>query len=268
MDVYMGTILPWAVRYAPDDFLACGGQSLNIQQYQALYALIAATYGSNSSTTFNLPNLINRVPLGSVTVGGSPPKQVPGPNAVNGATGGSYLPTMNVTTSGLFSLQASNLPGHTHPATFAPTFGPVPVNVSAPAATMNVTIPVGSATATAPTPSTLSGNVYLMNAAANPGAALKGIYQTSQPSPTVNVLGGTASGNPGGSFTGNVTTVTNGTVTVANNTNALTPVQISTNGATTFVAGSGSSTVGVPLPPYLAIGFIIATLGIWPSPPS
>lgn len=49
MDVYMGLIFPWAGKFAPQDFMACGGQALALNQYQAMYVLLGTTYGASIS---------------------------------------------------------------------------------------------------------------------------------------------------------------------------------------------------------------------------
>jgi microcystin-dependent protein len=41
----------------------CNGQTLPINQNQALFALLGTTYGGNGQTTFALPDLRGRVPL-------------------------------------------------------------------------------------------------------------------------------------------------------------------------------------------------------------
>lgn len=263
VDFYTGTIVPWAVRYAPQDFQGCTGQLLQLNQYQALYSLVGIFFGGDGRSTFGLPNLVNRVMLGSTSLGTS--SAVPGPNAVNGATGGFFHPQMNVTTSGQFTLNANQIPGHTHPATFAATTASVPVTVSAPSGIMNVTIPVGTTTPSNGPPQPLTGNVSLMNATA--GANLRGLYTTGAPGPTVSLAGVTATGTPGGTFTGNVTTVTGGNVTVSQNTGG-SAVSFTANGATTVVSGSTSGNMGLPLPPYQAIGFMIAVQGIYPVNPN
>jgi len=49
----------------PSGWLLCQGQILNVsQQYQALFALIGAIYGGNGATTFALPDLRGRTPIG------------------------------------------------------------------------------------------------------------------------------------------------------------------------------------------------------------
>jgi microcystin-dependent protein len=49
-------------NFAPKGWALCNGQSLPINQNQALFALLGTTYGGNGQTTFNLPNLRGRVP--------------------------------------------------------------------------------------------------------------------------------------------------------------------------------------------------------------
>lgn len=60
MEVYVGTILLFAFNYAPDDgcnWMPCYGQTLQIYQYQALFAVLGTKYGGDGTTTFGLPNL-------------------------------------------------------------------------------------------------------------------------------------------------------------------------------------------------------------------
>ena len=45
MEAFIGVILPWAGTYAPRGWLFCNGQQLQINQYQALYAVIGFQYG-------------------------------------------------------------------------------------------------------------------------------------------------------------------------------------------------------------------------------
>ncbi|RYF75427.1 MAG: phage tail protein [Cytophagaceae bacterium] len=64
MDVYIGMIGLFGFNYAPRGWMLCNGQLLPIAQYSALFSLIGTTYGGNGTTTFALPNLQGRVPLG------------------------------------------------------------------------------------------------------------------------------------------------------------------------------------------------------------
>ena len=50
-------------NFAPKGWALCNGQSLPINQNQALFALLGTTYGGNGQTTFNLPNLRGRTPV-------------------------------------------------------------------------------------------------------------------------------------------------------------------------------------------------------------
>lgn len=50
-------------NFAPKGWALANGQSLPINQNQALFSLLGTTYGGNGQTTFNLPNLRGRVPI-------------------------------------------------------------------------------------------------------------------------------------------------------------------------------------------------------------
>ncbi|WP_373280434.1 phage tail protein [Methylogaea oryzae] len=54
----------FAGDYAPDQWLLCQGQLLSISTYQALYSLLGTTYGGDGVSTFALPDLRGRVPVG------------------------------------------------------------------------------------------------------------------------------------------------------------------------------------------------------------
>lgn len=63
-DVWVGYIMmvPWT--FAPRGSTFCNGQTLPIAQYQALFALIGSTFGGDGKTTFGLPDLRGRMPVG------------------------------------------------------------------------------------------------------------------------------------------------------------------------------------------------------------
>jgi microcystin-dependent protein len=88
-------IISW--NYPPKGWTFCNGQTLQINQATALFALFGTTYGGNGQTTFALPNLQGRVPLhfGNAISGGS---------YVLGQVGGETAHT----------LIQSELPQHTH----------------------------------------------------------------------------------------------------------------------------------------------------------
>ncbi len=62
---YIGSICFTAVSYCPEGYLPADGRLLNITQYQALFALIGNAYGGDGRTTFALPDLRGRVPVGT-----------------------------------------------------------------------------------------------------------------------------------------------------------------------------------------------------------
>ncbi|SCY77746.1 MULTISPECIES: phage tail protein [unclassified Pseudomonas] len=97
MEVFIGTIQSFAFNFAPRDWALCNGQTLSLSQYQTLFALIGVTYGGNGQTTFMLPNLQGRLPLGQGNGLGLTPRVI-----------GEISGTENVTPT------LNNLPIHTH----------------------------------------------------------------------------------------------------------------------------------------------------------
>lgn len=69
MDGYLGEIKIWAGMWAPRGWMFCQGQILEIRQNTVLYTLLQQTYGGNGQTTFALPNLCGRVPIGVGQIG-------------------------------------------------------------------------------------------------------------------------------------------------------------------------------------------------------
>lgn len=152
MDAYIGTILAWAPNYAPQGWMFCAGQTLPINQYQAVFALLGTTYGGNGTTNFMLPNLCGRHPIGSANMG-SVPGLTPHPL---GTVGGQEAIT-------------PALPSHTHSADTA-------VNVS--------TLTTGTVTPAA-------GSSLTATAAGSPPAAAVYLPAATPPGTTVK-LGGVA----------------------------------------------------------------------------
>lgn len=86
-------------NFAPLGWQICGGQSMSIAEYTALYAVIGTYYGGDGQTSFSLPDLRSRIPVGT--------GQGPGLPAVS--TGEAWG-TEGVT------LTTSQMPAHTHNA--------------------------------------------------------------------------------------------------------------------------------------------------------
>lgn len=105
-DQFMGEIRMVGFGFAPSGWFTCQGQLLSINQYTALFALLGTTFGGNGVSTFQLPDLQGRSPLGQGSGLGLP-------TYVWGEEGGTPTTT----------LALSQLPLHTHSATFAGTSG-------------------------------------------------------------------------------------------------------------------------------------------------
>lgn len=58
--VPIGTMLPYAGGEVPEGFLLCNGASLSRTEYPELFAAIGDRWGSDSSSTFNLPDTHHR----------------------------------------------------------------------------------------------------------------------------------------------------------------------------------------------------------------
>jgi len=63
--VVIGSVQMFAGSVAPSGYLICDGSAISRTTYSALFNVIGIGYGAgNGSTTFNLPNLKGRVPVG------------------------------------------------------------------------------------------------------------------------------------------------------------------------------------------------------------
>lgn len=181
-DPFIGEIRLVGFNFAPQGWALCNGQLLQINQYQALFALLSTTYGGDGRTTFGIPDLRGRVPVG---VG-----QGPGlTNITLGQKSGNEAITLNV----------SNMPAHNHAATFSGTPSQVATSIT-----------VGTSSASSIANPTAGSTVYLSAAAAEYGGDpvdLKGLYSSSAP----------ASGASGQIAGGNVSLTPQGSVVVSNN---------------------------------------------------
>jgi microcystin-dependent protein len=100
MEGTIGEIRMFAANFAPRNWALCQGQLLAIASNNALFAILGTTYGGDGRTTFALPDLRGRAPIGS--------GQGPGlSNYRLGQKGGQQDTTLTVL----------NLPSHTHTAT-------------------------------------------------------------------------------------------------------------------------------------------------------
>lgn len=85
---------------APDHYLVCDGSAVSRDEYSDLFEVIGTTYGSgDGSTTFNLPNLSGRVPVG------------PNLTLSVGDTGGESTHTLQTSE---IATHSHTVPSHTH----------------------------------------------------------------------------------------------------------------------------------------------------------
>ena len=100
MDEYIGIIKLFAGNFEPRGWAYCNGQILSIAQNSALFAILGTTYGGNGQTTFALPDLRSRIPVGTGQGPGLSPYQL-------GQVQGTESVTMTI----------NNMPMHTHAIT-------------------------------------------------------------------------------------------------------------------------------------------------------
>lgn len=188
---FLGEIRMVGFNYAPVGWAFCAGQMLAIAQNSALFALLGTTYGGNGVSTFGLPDLRGRGPVGM----GSGPGLQP---VVQGQMAG----TENVT------LTAAQMPQHGHPASFAGQASAVSGSLST-----SVTIDVGTSVANPMVAPAAGATTYLGATTAKAGLSsvtFNGLYSGTAPDSTKASLGGiTASTTPGA-----LTSTAAGTVTV------------------------------------------------------
>lgn len=73
MDPFIGQVILFAGNFPPRGWAFCEGQILPINQNQSLYSILGTTYGGDGRTTFALPDLRGRVPVGHGNGPGLPP---------------------------------------------------------------------------------------------------------------------------------------------------------------------------------------------------
>ncbi|GAB3430037.1 tail fiber protein [Massilia solisilvae] len=97
MDPYIGEIRLFAGNYAPTDWAFCNGQLLPISSNTILFSILGNRFGGDGVSTFGLPNLSGKAPLGM--------GQGPGLSNHNLATSDG---------SSTVTLVQSEMPVHTH----------------------------------------------------------------------------------------------------------------------------------------------------------
>jgi microcystin-dependent protein len=189
MEPFLSQILIWPPNFAPQGWAFCAGQILPISQYTALFSLLGTTYGGDGRTTFALPDLRSRVPLG--------------------AGQGTGLSNYDLgSLGGLESVQlsAGALPSHTHSAS----------------PNLSVQMP-----------------------------AVGGVGTTNAPSPSVSPAAPTDAGrNP---------------LNIYSNQSAATTLGKPTVSGSVTIGATGNGQAHENRQPFLALNYIIALQGIFPS---
>lgn len=98
MDQYLAFILLFGGNFNPRGFALCAGQLMPISQNTALFSLLGTFYGGNGTSTFALPDLRGRTPVGQG----------------QGSGGVSFYDVGEQTGSETVSLLQNNLPTHNH----------------------------------------------------------------------------------------------------------------------------------------------------------
>jgi microcystin-dependent protein len=129
MNPYLGMVFIFGGNFAIHGFSICQGQLLDISTNTALFSILGTTYGGNGTSTFALPDLQGRVPIGV------------GNTFVEGQQGGAQTAT----------LLGSNIPSHTHNLAVNSAVG----TTSSPAPTGTTYLAAGPATGSGPNASTL-----------------------------------------------------------------------------------------------------------------
>ena len=107
---FLGQIKITAANFAPRSWSYCAGQLLPINQNQALFSILGTTYGGDGETTFALPDLRGRIPVGSQDNSAGPGLPV----FPLGAKGGAFEHT----------LTTAQLPSHFHSVAVGANNGP------------------------------------------------------------------------------------------------------------------------------------------------
>lgn len=86
---FLGEVKMFAGNFAPRGWALCEGQLLSISQNTALFSILGTTYGGDGRTTFALPDIRGRVPVGTGNGPGLSPYRL-------GQRGGTENVTMTV----------------------------------------------------------------------------------------------------------------------------------------------------------------------------
>ena len=105
----VGAVVAFAGSTTPQGWLLCDGSAVSRTDYAALYAVIGTTYGAGEgSTTFNLPNLVDKFVEGSATAGTVKSAGLPNITGNVNMRGGANV-SLNTTGSGTGAVQSTTV---------------------------------------------------------------------------------------------------------------------------------------------------------------
>lgn len=151
MDNFIGDIRLFAGNYAPQGWMFCNGALLSISENDTLFALIGTTYGGDGQTTFAVPDLRGRVPVGQGT----------GPGLSNRVLSQTYG-TETVT------LLPTQMPQHSHALNATTATGTSPQPGGRLFAQTGLDNLYGPAPATDPQPQVLAANAVIASGGSQP----------------------------------------------------------------------------------------------------
>jgi microcystin-dependent protein len=227
VEPYIGSICVMATDYCPRGYSVAAGQTDAISNNQVLFALLGFNFGGDNRTTFGIPDLRGRAPIGTGQGGGL-----------------SGFDLADMVGQETHALTASQMPRHSHAAAFTPSGG-----ASAGYASGTISLPV-TGSAKIATSSSSAGSITPSDHAVL-GKAAQGLGGVTLYSPA----GTTADLNVGPE--GGVTGTASGPVSL--------PVNLASGvNGTVDVATAGGSQAFSVVAPRIALTFCIATTGVWP----
>lgn len=227
---------PWC----PYGYAYANGNTLQIQQNNALYALIGTYFGGDGRSTFQLPNLQSRVGIGIYTGGA-----------------GSAFTHYQIANNGgneAVQLSLSQMPVHNHAA----------------ATTISASTTVTPTTSITPSLTGLSATTTITALAAPTTRALgpSGNFLTvgsttiSSTATPVQIYAASGNGTPVQMAADMATTSVTGTLAATANTTATASTNATAN---TTIGNNGGNGAFDNRVPFLALNYLIATNGIFPQ---
>lgn len=113
--VPVGGLVPFAGANAPSGYLLCDGSQVSRVTYKSLYDVIGTTYGvGDGSTTFTVPDLRQRFPLGVAASGTGNALGATGGNIDHTHSGGSHTHALTVAGTSTAGSHSHSVDSHSH----------------------------------------------------------------------------------------------------------------------------------------------------------